>query len=167
MIESNFYYSKNNGIYYIKLIGSITYTKSAGFDKFLELIFNDDDLNDIVLDLTETNYMDSTNLGLICKIANFIYKKFNRKVVMISTNDNLNELLRSVGFHMVFNFVDSYENIDIEMQKIENLETNKNEIAKMILEAHKTLLESNDENYLKFKNVVDLLQKNYDDHYKG
>ena len=102
MYNGKYLYTKYNNIYFIKLIGNITYPISNDLNKFLDRIFMSKDFENIVVDLTQTEQIDSTNIGLLAKIAKFMFDNFNKKTTLISTNKNITQLLVNMGFNKIF-----------------------------------------------------------------
>src|SRR6056297_1153962 len=83
-------YFKHNSTYLIKINGTIKYTICNEFDKFINFIFGKEKIDNIIIDLRGTNYLDSTCLGLLAKIANYLINKKDKKPTLISNNkDNL------------------------------------------------------------------------------
>lgn len=107
MNEGSFLFAEKDSSYFIRLVGDIKYTVCSGFDKFIDDIFNEANPVDVLIDLTEASYIDSTNLGLLAKIAKLMDARHKRKVTIISTNDDINTILVSVGFDEVFDIIDT------------------------------------------------------------
>jgi len=159
-MEYNFLYSKSDDKIFIKLIGNIKYNYSNNFSNFIDTIFTKNQNEDIIIDLTKTKYIDSTNLGLLAKIARLQKRNNGKKVTIISDQTNINDILESMGFDMVFILIKSLKNNGTtyeEIAKIDNL--NDRETAQLMLDAHKELSNVNHQNKQIFKDVVTFLQK--------
>jgi anti-anti-sigma factor len=108
MDAGNVLYANHDGLVVFKFVGEIRYTMgdsyrvSASLDAFLDDLFESKDFENILIDLTETDSIDSTNLGLLAKIAQFTERHYGRKPTIISTNEDINAILDSVGFDQVF-----------------------------------------------------------------
>ncbi len=163
MKDGKYLFSKADKIYFIKMIGSLKYTISEPFNLFLEQIFADDDFDNILIDLTEAEFLDSTNLGLLAKVASFLRKKNKRKITLISDNHEINLLLKNIGFDKVFIIIKrkSYDDTDLEELNSETNDIRSN--TKMILEAHEHLMELNDKNKETFKSVVEIFRRQMSD----
>ncbi|NIW77982.1 MAG: anti-sigma factor antagonist, partial [Calditrichae bacterium] len=70
----------------LKFSGDIRYTMGCSLDDFLKKLFKRSDFETILIDLTETRSIDSTSLGLLAKIANFMQHQFHQKAPLVSTN---------------------------------------------------------------------------------
>jgi len=158
--EGRYLYTVKDNKYYIKLVGTFRYDISSGFNKFLNDILINNHCMDFLIDLTETEYLDSTNLGLIARIARYMNKS-GRKAKIISVNEDVNKILCSVGFDEVFIIVDKYEAVEDTFNEIVHINEEERPFIKMMLEAHKNLICVSEKNIKKFKTVIELIGKKY------
>lgn len=159
--NSNFMYFKHNSTYIIKINGTIKYTICNEFDKFINYIFGKEKIDNIIIDLRTTNYLDSTCLGLLAKIANYLINKKDKKPTLISNNKDINRILNGVGFNKVFHIIKKYpKNIEeLEEISVNDKDNLSRDMGKMILDAHKSLFNLNEKNKETFKDVVSIFQK--------
>ena len=61
--------AEKQGIYVLKFIGEIRLNLCSTLDNLVESITQDPEFKTVVIDLTETEIIDSTTLGLLAKIA--------------------------------------------------------------------------------------------------
>ncbi|HOG63961.1 MAG TPA: STAS domain-containing protein [Spirochaetota bacterium] len=162
MQSGSYQYAWLNNIYIIKLSGSLTYSSSGDLDAFISRIFAERNFSNILIDLSETDSLDSTNLGLLAKIGRYTLDTFQRKTSMISPRDDINRVLRSMGFDSVFTIITEPEHFSGTLSSIPHTEQSERETAQTILDAHRTLMEMNDANRSVFKNVVKFLEKEID-----
>ena len=80
MKTAEYLIAKKNSKLFIKIIGAARYTNSSEFGNFVlnDLLKAPHD-EEIMLDLTETEFMDSTVMGLIARLAGYSISKFNTK----------------------------------------------------------------------------------------
>ena len=149
------YYAKYDELYIIKFVGEIRYTMGCALEKFLEQLFSQRDFNTLLIDLTEATNIDSTNLGLLAKAANFMAARFAKKVPIISTNPDVTEILNSVSFDQVFDICDDTETCKEAAQCLVVEDPSKAEMAKTLFEAHSALSDLNEKNRAMFKDVVE------------
>ncbi|MCK4981997.1 MAG: STAS domain-containing protein [Victivallaceae bacterium] len=159
MSEGKILYSKGGQRYFLKMTGRLCFASGREFDKQLNIIFSDPAVKDIMIDMSETDYLDSTILGLMAKIADFMIKKFHKKGIILSDNKNINYLLDNIGLNNVFIVVESYDYTPGMLQKIPNIKSSELENALTILDAHKRLISLNEKNRNVFKDVVELLEQ--------
>lgn len=153
------FYAKQDRSYILKFVGDIRYTMSCALDHFLDRLFERDDFDTIVVDLTEAVAIDSTNLGLLAKIANFMHGRFNKRPSLVSTNNNVNAILNSMGFDDVFEFCQlECDRCPRTAQMLEIEEPTRDEMAQTMLDAHCRLSDLNEQNRREFKQVIGTLR---------
>ena len=157
------FYVKQGTVYLIKLVGDIRYTMGCALGDFLDELFARADFDDIVVDLTETHSIDSTSLGLLAKIANFSREHFSRKTTLLSTNADVNQVLDTMGFYEIFNIRDTGETISVALQQLASqTPCNKDDLTRIVFEAHRTLSEINPQNRQAFQGVLDSMRSKLD-----
>ncbi len=152
-------YAEYEGVQALRFIGEIRYTQGPSLDRFLKKLCLGPAPKGMVIDLTETECLDSTSLGLLARIAKWLQKLGAPRATMVSTNQDINDLLHSVGFDEVFNISGAV--ID-EPEKVETLKLEEEagpELKPVILEAHRTLIALNSRNREEFQDVVKLLEQ--------
>ncbi|MBI9099275.1 MAG: anti-sigma factor antagonist [Spirochaetaceae bacterium] len=159
MNEGKYQFAENDNFYLIKMSGNLKYTASGGFDIFIENIFQKINNKAVVIDLTDAEYLDSTNLGILAKISDKMLTKFNKKTTIISSNTDITILLSNIGFDDYFIILDEGPDTSTVLSDISEMVTGNRSMALMMLEAHKSLMELNDKNKNVFSSVVDLLEK--------
>lgn len=143
---------------FIKIVGNATMKNSRTLDDLLNKLF-EGSKKDIIIDFKECNYMDSTMLGVIAKNAVKIRKLWGTSLYAIKLSNMARTNLSSTGVHRLLSVIDE-DSDNVNMQEIEKKDfDNKMDKTLHILEAHKTLMELNDDNKQVFKNVVSLLEK--------
>lgn len=158
MTETAMFYAKQDDVYIIKLVGNIRYPMGCALDEFLDRLFLDTDYNSILLDLTEVTAIDSTGLGLLAKVANFVRDRFTTQATLVSTNPDINRVLDSVGFYEIFHICDKTPIKEDKLQPIPNKTPNKSELSKTLFDSHNTLSQLNEKNRETFKGVIDTLK---------
>lgn len=158
MEDGSAFYVKQGNVYIIKLVGNIRYTMGCALNKFLDDLFARGDYDDIVVDLTETRSVDSTSLGLLAKIANFSQHRFAHKTTLLSTNPDVNQLLDSMGFYEIFDVRDTGAPLSSRLQQLAIEELCKEDLTRIIFEAHSTLSDISAHNREIFGDVVENLR---------
>jgi anti-anti-sigma factor len=158
MTTGEAFYAKQRNSYLIKLVGDIRYTLGCSLDDFLNQLFAREDYDDIVIDLSEANSIDSTSLGLLAKIANFMRERFDKKATLVSTNPDIGQMLDSVGFSDIFLIRRDLPADAAATLKLPITEPSKAELTKTLFEAHNTLVELNDDNRRTFHDLVETLR---------
>lgn len=159
MNEGKYQFAECETFYLIKMSGNLKYTGSGGFDTFVENIFSKIENKDVVIDLTEAQYLDSTNLGILAKIADTMQSEYDKKTTIISSNTDITTLLINIGFDDFFTILDESPDTNPTLSDISEMVTGDRSMALMMLEAHKALMELNDQNKNTFSSVVNLLER--------
>ena len=152
------FYVKQGSVYILKLVGDIRYTMGCALGDFLDGLFARTDYDDIVVDLTEAHSIDSTSLGLLAKIANFNQQRFSHKTTLLSTNPDVNQILDTMGFYDIFTIRDTGAAISATLQPLVDQGLCKDELTRIVFEAHQTLSELNPRNQQAFQGVLDNLR---------
>jgi len=166
MAESNAskaLYAVHQGTYVLQLIGEIRVPICATLDSFIEGMFRDPELHSVLIDLSQTQIIDSTALGLLAKIAIQTRKRFKRKPLIISTQSDVTRILDTMGFEKVFNIVHEEPVKSPSMIEMPNIPCDEKNAFDKVLEAHRILMDMNDRNRETFKDVVAALEKPVDD----
>lgn len=159
MAEPAYLFARYDSILFFKLTGELKYTYSIGFDYFIDQLMEKNDFDHAVFDLTEAEYIDSTNLGLMAKLAVYMKKQDKPVPTIISTNDNINQILESVNFGSFFKIIRKPETSFTPEDRIPQFEGDRKTSTKMIIEAHKNLIRLSKENKETFQDIVSLLEE--------
>ena len=151
-------YAIADAVCLIRMEGRVTYVLGPSFSAFIDRLFEDGAASDVLVDLSQAIYLDSTTLGLLGKLANQAGRRLHRKITLVSPNDDVNTVLLSMGFDEVVTILRNGTRIDEELQNIPVQEKTERERAKVILDAHRLLMDMNDANAASFRNVVDMLE---------
>ena len=145
---------------FLRISGEIRYSTNSGLEKFSSIVFKDHELDNFVIDLSNADFIDSTNLGILASIANNLARHSRSKPVIISRKKDISIVLHSMGFEQFFNIVDeSPDDPDLTYLGIHLEKRSIGESEREILEAHKTLAAMNSKNHEIFKDVIELLEK--------
>ena len=150
--------AREGGTVIIRLLGDVRYTISPTFKDFLETLFHDSQVTNIVLDLSGTSNIDSTNLGLLAKVANHSRQHLHHKSLIVSDNSDVNQVLHSVGFDRVFILTNHFDMPATELEELEPEEASREQLAGVLLDAHRTLMGMNENNRVMFADVVKSLE---------
>ncbi|MBD3390804.1 MAG: STAS domain-containing protein [Chitinivibrionales bacterium] len=143
----------------IKAVGNINYRIGGSFDRFISKLFADNAIEDFLIDLTEAEYIDSTNLGLLARIQVFSVERLSRRPTVISTNPAINGILRNLGFDRLFTIVDTATIQAGNLHELPAAGQDEAEMRKTLLSAHRYLASTSKENAIAFREVVELLER--------
>lgn len=151
-------FAQKSQVYCIKIIGHIRFPAISWFSLLLDRIFKNKFLEDIFIDMTETIYLDSTNLGGLADLALQSQRKYNLKPTIISIHEEVDEMIENIGFHKIFTVIHEPKDLSDNLQVFTGTEISDKQKTEMIYNAHKVLSELNEKNKDHFKNVIDLLE---------
>ena len=146
-------------MFVLKFVGDVRLTLCSVLDKTLESILQHPGIRSVVIDLTDTQGIDSTSLGLLAKLSIQSRKRFGFVPTIISTNDDINRILLTMGFDQVFVIIQE-KGTGIEALKDLPVgeEMPEPDIMEKVLSAHKTLMDLNEHNRREFHELVQQLE---------
>ena len=143
----------------IQMEGRLTHTLGISFGLFIDKLFDNCTVRDVVVDLAQAVYMDSTILGLLGKLANEAHRHLQRKVTVAAPCENIRHLLSNIGFDDVFLIINDRIQLAADQREIPVVEKPGSAQASMVRDAHKILMDMNDANAIRFRNVVEMLDQ--------
>jgi anti-anti-sigma factor len=158
MLKGRIVVADQDGTHVIKFLGDVRLTLCPALDQYLDNVFNSRHFKTILIDLTQTEGIDSTTLGMLAKMSIRMKQKMGFVPTVVSTNENITRVLLSMGFDKVFVLV---KNLDEKAEPMEELaQGNFSDftVQQKVLEAHRTLMGMNHKNHQEFKNLVDVLE---------
>lgn len=150
--------AEKQGIYVLKFIGEIRLNLCSTLDNLVESITSDPAFKTVVIDLTETEVIDSTTLGLLAKIAMAANKQSHFLPTLISTNPDITRIITSMGFDRIFIIVREPASRIEELEEIPVLRASEKEVRDKVLDAHRVLMGLNSRNRDEFHNLVRALE---------
>ena len=155
----------NKGAYKIMVEGRANFDYGLPLRDFAKNL--DNNFNRIAIDLKSCLGMDSTFMGIMAMIG-LKAKKNNVQVEILNADKNNRYLLEGLGLDKLFRFVkedkqdkekaEDGKEVAAEPQKSGDMLTT----AKTVVEAHKTLMDVDEDNVPKFEKVVEFAQKDVD-----
>jgi anti-anti-sigma regulatory factor len=158
MAEGSIYFAEKDGRWFFKLVGDVRYTISAGLAGLLDRLSHRDPPRDLVVDLSEASTIDSTNMGLLARLANYMITRSRRKPIIVCPDSDVDLELCSVGFDNVYIFLRTPCPLPA-LDLVGQVATSKHQTAEMVLEAHRALAEMNETNREAFRDVIEVLEK--------
>ena len=156
MSDVEIFVADDEGCCKIKIVGRATFAVGPSLRKIVKDLDGDTDTEGVVVDLTECTGMDSTFMGILAMLALKVRKK-NLSVKIINAGRN-RKLLDGLGLEKLFNYVEE-ESSSGEWRKADTAMNSMKDNAKTVLDAHKVLMQENEENVKKFKKVVEMVEK--------
>jgi anti-anti-sigma factor len=152
--------AQSQGIYIIKFVGDVRLSLCSTLDQFTDQMFESEEFKTVIIDLTETQCIDSTSLGQLAKISILYKEKYGQLPTIISTQDDINRILMSMGFDQVFYIVKELVSHVEYLDELPLKSVDEAEMKKRVLEAHKLLMDMNQNNRDAFQDLVNSLEEN-------
>lgn len=158
MAEGKVYYAEHQGTGVFRFEGEFRYTIANGLERFLDELFARHAFTALIVDLSATEAIDSTGLGLLARIANFVRRRDGRPPLLFSTQPDINALLTSICLDSAFTLCERPPDSPPGTALAGGSPSDR-EVAQTILNAHRVLCEMNEANRLQFHDVVDAFTK--------
>src|SRR5690606_41231236 len=108
---------------------------SAALDAYIEMIVCALHFRSIFIDLTETEIIDSTSLGLLAKLSILSTERVGLLPTLVSPREDMLRLLQSMGFEQIFNIVPESTPTDAELQELPPQTLSEEQVRSRVLEA--------------------------------
>ena len=159
MNDGKVLHASHDGIHVLRYIGDIRYTLSPAIDRFLDEVFAGPKPAGFVIDLTETDSIDSTNLGLLARIALRMQALDAPQVTLLSNRADINSVLTSMALDEVFDIVDDNGLVTNATQELPQEDAGRETLARTLIDAHRALMELSEHNREMFRDVLASLEK--------
>ena len=152
-------HAQKEGFHVLRYFGRVDYMLATSINRFADRIIEKGGVGGLIFDLTEAENLDSTNLGLLARIAERVKNAGGGRSVIISTSDNINCVLRSMSFDQIFEIVtDPTDFSAVDDGEIEAEPQSQEELLNTMLDAHRTLVSLSESDRLQFQDVVACLE---------
>lgn len=159
MNPGHIYYAVADDRAFLKLVGSIRYPLSQRLSLAVGRLFEKPHPRGVVVDLQEAEFIDSTCLGLLARVATQSLNATHEWPVILSREPEVNQLLCSMGFDRMFTLVQDPASPTAGLTDAEGLAgLARRPDPKLVLEAHRALSEINESNQHLFQNVIEQLE---------
>jgi anti-anti-sigma factor len=152
-------YAEHNGTYVLKLRGDVRVPICTSLESFIEdHLLNDKRLRAVMIDLTETDSIDSTALGLLAKIAVALRALNLGKPIILCLSSDINRILASMGFDEVFRILQTTAALRDRLDELPDEVLSEAEVTQCVIDAHRTLMGLSESNQQTFRSLVDALE---------
>ena len=163
MSKGRYLYRRDGSRIFFKMKGYLKFTESFGLDHLIDELL-DEDIDQALIDLNEVSYIDSTNLGIIARIAEAMRRR-KKSLTIYSENDDVNDILASVGFDKVCVILKQHEDVR-NLAEVASLDVQGREMAESMIRAHRKLIEMNDANKEVFQDIIELMEEDARKYYQ-
>ena len=145
--------------YAVKVVGRATFECVAPL-RTLAKELDTKDFKQVDIDLADCQGMDSTYMGVLAMMA-LRAKKINASISIYNASELNKTLLCGLGLKRLFQFTEGPVAMDAQIAS-DSAPVDQKTHAETVLEAHKTLMDVDQDNVQKFEKVVDFVQKDLD-----
>jgi anti-anti-sigma factor len=160
MADSKVLHASHDGVHVLRYIGDIRYTLTPSINHFLEAVFAGPKPAGFVIDLTQTDSIDSTNLGQLARIAMRMQELDAPRVTVVSNRTDINSVLTSMALDEIFDIVDDTGLAAGAAEELPQADADRETLARTLIDAHRALMELSEHNVEMFRDVVASLEKN-------
>lgn len=153
-------YAVLNGTYVLKLVGDVRVPTCTALETFVEQhIKHDEALRAVLIDLTATESIDSTALGLLALIAVVLKQRGLGRPVLLCINPDIERILLSMGFNTVFRMLHTTSALSSGLDELPSSgDISEDAVTQQVIDAHRTLMSLNESNSQAFRSLVDALE---------
>jgi anti-anti-sigma factor len=151
--------ANQDGVHVLRFVGDIRYTLGHSLDRFLDTLFAGPVPAGFVIDLTATTGIDSTNLGLLVRIAREMENRGAPRVTLISDRQDINAVLISMALDEVFDIVSRAPVPVGPEREVPRRDPDREALSGTLLKAHRALMELSEQNAETFRDVVAKLEE--------
>jgi anti-anti-sigma regulatory factor len=127
----------------LRYLGRAVYTMAPAIERFMEgLLPAEVEPGGLVFDLREARMLDSTNLGLMARLAARVENGSDEpRCLIVATSEDVTDVLRSMGMDSLFRIVSADPIVDEPGPEEEIVlePTGQHELMRTMLEAHRVL----------------------------
>ena len=158
MQKGKILFAEQDGNYILKFVGDVRLTLCSTLDLFLESMLDNEGFKTVIIDLSETDGIDSTSLGLIAKIAVKMKRHHQVRPTIVSTNEDISRILLSMGFDKVFILIRDAVQGAAQLRELTVLQETEEQVKDRVVAAHRVLMDLNEHNRESFRDLVRSLE---------
>ena len=148
-----------DGTYLMKLVGDVRLRLGAAVDGFLDRMFQDREFRSVVVDLSATEGIDSTALGVLARLSTGARKRRSFTPTLVSTRPDITRILVTMGFDDIFHIVQEPLEDERQLGELPQTDLSPEELRGRVLAAHRNLMSLNDGNRDEFEDLVAMLEQ--------
>lgn len=150
--------ANGDGTCLLKLVGDVRLSLGAAFDEYVERLFANSKLRSVLVDLSATDGIDSTSLGVLARLAVRARERLGCIPTLVSTRQDITRILTTMGFDDIFHIVKEPLRDERQLGELPKCEISADELRTRVLAAHRSLMAMNDDNRDQFEELVEALE---------
>ena len=157
MDEGRVLYADHDHVHVLRYVGDVRHPLAASVSGFVDSLVPHLEDDDLVVDLSDTEAIDSTNLGEIARIADRLRAR-GKRAAIISPRPEISEVLYSMAFDEEFDIC-TESTVAPGGQPIPDVGASQDVSMRVILSAHQRLMQMSESNRKQFSEVVELMER--------
>lgn len=142
-----------------RVLGRGSYKVSRSLKEFASRVM-DAGSTVFLLDLQNCVGMDSTFMGVLAGISQRQQKENGRKIILTGVSDKLVNLMKTLGLSQLVEIQEQTPEVQSErLTELERVKESPLDSANTMLEAHEKLVEIDEDNRLRFQDVLEYLRE--------
>ena len=150
-----------NDVPILKFIGDVRVLMSSALDNYFNSLYNRAILDRMMVDMTETQGIDSTALGLLAKMSIQLRNRFNVRPTIISTNPDITRILKSMSIDLICEIIETVDKQETCFDELNPLQETEDSVRQKVIEAHQTLMNLSEDNRTEFQDLVSALKSDH------
>jgi anti-anti-sigma regulatory factor len=150
-----------NDVPILKFIGDVRVLMSSALDNYFNSLYNRAILDRMMVDMTETQGIDSTALGLLAKMSIQLRNRFNVRPTIISTNPDITRILKSMSIDLICEIIETVDKQETCFDELNPLQETEDSVRQKVIEAHQTLMSLSENNRAEFQDLVSALKSDH------
>lgn len=142
----------------LKFVGDVRVIMGAALENYFSTLYDKSILDKVIVDMTETEGIDSTALGLLAKMAIQLRNRFNVSPTVISTNADITRILKSMSIDLICDIVEESTGKPADFDELNQLDEADEVVRQKVIEAHQTLMTLSEDNRIEFQDLVSALK---------
>lgn len=163
-------HAETDGVHMLRYFGRVNYVLAPAIKQFADELVSHGAVRAWIFDLTHAEILDSTNLGLLARLAVRVSsdcKTAAPRSVIVSNSNDLNSVLRSMSFDQLFEIVSGPSEGEEATalvdenggeHDIDGSPPSQRDLGQTMLDAHRALMDLSESGRLQFKDVVAALE---------
>ena len=164
MINGHVTHAEKDGVHVFRYYGRAEYWVAPALQHYMDEVVEAGSRG-VVFDLTQAERLDSTNLGLLARMANRVRHAGGPKCIIVSTREDINSVLWSMGFDRIFDLVTEPPDFSGRTgsgpaeRNVPLAQASAAELKQAMLEAHRALAGMSSRGEVEFRDVVACLER--------
>lgn len=152
--------AQSGKVHIIRLLGDVRLNLCTAFDRYTREILGkaDAQYQNILIDLSGAEGIDSTTLGQLAKISMVARERFNIIPTIFSPDSSITRLLDSMGFDQVFHILEEPCRNQADFQEWVDETIDEEQAREQVIAAHRVLMGLNENNQNTFRELVEALE---------